>query len=166
MEIHNTNYNYKLVNYDITIEEMNKDNFIKNSLGSQNPKIVNTREIEAINLILTSNNNISYLESDPTKVFTNFTDTLRTYINNETTNNPNNNAFRGYAAYCELETNYKDCITNLNYNNLINDAAYAIDLDNQEILMYYVKGLGGGVASYVITKLPFDIFTLTTTEES
>ncbi len=159
IDIYNTAYNYKLITYNLVIKEMTKENFIKNSLGAYEVDNLNNQDITKVNMILTSNNNIAYQEEEPTEIFADFTDTLYTYILEDLATN-SYSPFIYYSNLCEIAENYDECINNLDYKALINDASYMIDLENHDLLMYYLKNIGGGMTASAITKLPYDIFTL------
>lgn len=149
------------VTYNITKNEYTKENFIQYRLGSNNINIptINSKRIDKINMILSTDNKISYLEEDPTKLF-NFESILYDYII-EKLKDKDNQEFRGYNIY-----DYENGEEEKDYHMLIKEAIYAIDEVNNRLHIYEHKPGIGAPNSYVNTFVSLDIFQEPTPEEN
>lgn len=147
-------YGYNVVSYTIYKREMDKDNFIKYYLDHWlDVKIINEEETEKINMILTNDNNIVYLEDDPNKVFNNFYDTLANYLLEYIEND--RDSIYDYNSFCNDE-GYADICNDgkIDYQAAVKQAIYAIDIDNKLLMIDFM------IYALNTIEVPYDIFTL------
>lgn len=153
---YHTNNDYQII-YSITQNDYSKENFIKYRLGTfyQNIPNISQKRIDRINMLLSTDNKISYLDDNPTKLF-NFENKLYDYIM-ATLTDEDNYDFRSYNN-CEFSEDYEKCEQEKDYHNLIKEAVYAIDEVNNRLHMYEVKPGIGMAESFVNVMIPLDIF--------
>ncbi len=153
LDIYNTNYDYKLITYMIDIKEFNKEEFIKYLLGYYEAKTVKEDYIFKNNMIITKEGNIEFLEDNPTDIFNDFNNTVYDYII------ANEDNFLGFLGNCD-SLDYDVCLEERHYEDLIKDASYAIDKENEMIHMFYQLPIDINMISYVNSYIPYSLFTL------
>ena len=138
--INSTNYGYMQAIWSLDFEKFDKENYAKYLLGGAyvNATPFETKSYLKTNMIITDNNEIKFLEDNPNLIFNDFRETLYNYFVN------NDDEFH-YLIY------------HLGYYHVIDNASYAIDLENKVIYAKYCDEWGYNVLD---TYIPFDIFTL------
>ena len=162
--LYNTNLGYTNVIIDMEATELDYDDFRKrlfNEVDRIDP--ISTKEITDVSIIIDRSGNVSKLEDDPNKLFVNFDEILASYITNDYNQNGSNSPFYSYIDVCYMEDDYDECMTRLDFMNLVKSASYSIDLENKRIYMRYTKGDGVMAYAYISTFIPFELFELKTT---
>lgn len=142
------------VYYRINKKEYKKEDFIKYHLGFNEAKEINTKTINAVNMLIDKNKKISYLSDNPTKDIPNFETKLYEYIMQELKKAGND--FAGYdTCYFSEDEN---CEEKRDYHNLIKEASFAIDKVNNKLHMYEEKPGMYEPISFVSARISLDVF--------
>ena len=142
------------VYYQINKKEYKKEDFIKYHLGFNEAKEINTKTINAVNMLIDKNKKISYLSDNPTKNIPNFETKLYEYIMQELKKDDND--FSSYDT-CYFSEDEK-CEEKRDYHNLIKEASFAIDKVNNKLHMYEEKPGMYEPVSFVSTRISLDVF--------
>jgi len=123
--IHYNRASANQIKYNIEISEYDKDTLPLRILGDNIVKPKTTNTLNKSDMLLDGNNNASYLATNPTSIFPEFTTKLYNYITNDIQNN-DESIFKAYEE--NLDKDFQD---------LINEASYTIDPTNRRIFMDY-----------------------------
>lgn len=150
--IHSSTKTYNQIEYMVSVDEYNKENFQRHLLGDYYADTKKEIYYNGINLGQYFDGTLKFLESNPNNIFVDFEKTLYNYILDEIRSKGENSNFYG-IAYCE-QTNSKECKNSI--NEIIKKSVYSIDKNEKKLYMSYREEYG-----FIIhTKLPFNNFVI------
>lgn len=154
---YHTSKDYQIL-YSITSQEFTKEDFAKNRLESMytNYNCIKEKRIDKINMLVDTNNNVTYLDNNPANKYRLFETRLYNHILKSLEDEANDDFT--YYNNCDIADNYEECISKRDYHDLIKEASYAIDEEKNILYMYEVKPGIGMAESYVRTSIPLAIF--------
>lgn len=154
---YHTSKDYQIL-YSITSQEFTKEDFAKNRLESMytNYNCIKEKRIDKINMLVDTNNNVTYLDNNPANKYRLFETRLYNHIL-KSLEDEANDAFTYYND-CDIADNYEECISKRDYHDLIKEASYAIDEEKNILYMYEEKPGIGMAESYVNAGVSLDIF--------
>ena len=163
VNIYNNELNGYQLEYNLTIQELDEDNFYESVLNYELETEIDREETYKADIIMDQEGNISFLEDDPTELFPNFESVLYQYIMDDLAkalmDDHYYSEFENYnVGVCEEYTDYNECLNNRDFHELIKDANYAVDPVNERIHMYHMVPGIGAPQSYVHVFLPFSLF--------
>ena len=161
--IYNNELNRYQIEYGITIQTLDEQNFYKSVLSYELETEIEREEIYKTDIIMDTSGNISFLEDNPCKLFPNFEEVLYQYIMDDLAKAELDDSYYSefnnyYVGLCEFSEDFEECYRNRDFHELIKDANYAVDSVNQRIHMYHMIPGIGMATSYVSVFLPFSLF--------
>ena len=161
--IYNNELNGYQIEYGITIQTLDESNFYKSVLSYELETEIEREEIYKTDIIMDTSGNISFLEDDPRKLFSNFEEVLYQSIMDDLAKAELDDSyyseFNNYnVGLCEFSEDLEECYRNRDFHELIKDANYAVDPVNKRIHMYHMIPGIGMPTSYVSVFLPFSLF--------
>lgn len=163
--IYNNELNGYQIEYGITIQTLDEQNFYKSVLSYELETEIEREEIYKADIIMDTSGNISFLEDNPCKLFPNFEEVLYQYIMDDLAKAELDDSYYSefnnyYVGLCEFSEDLEECYRNRDFHELIKDANYALDSVNQRIHMYHMIPGIGMATSYVSVFLPFSLFNV------